>query len=78
MKNLLIGVQHGHWLVLPVYKFAAEYDDIPYKESSFRSPLMTDVIQNASFRWSNNGPSSFKSFKKKLQEATSEIRNAGW
>lgn len=58
---------------------SAEYDDTPSEDSTLRSPLISDLLnRSSSFHWTNNGPSSFKSFKKKLQEATSDIRNMAW
>ncbi|XP_059444572.1 protein unc-13 homolog [Corylus avellana] len=58
---------------------SSEYDDTPSEDSTLRSPLISDLLKrSSSFHWTNNGPSSFKSFKKKLQEATSDIRNMAW
>lgn len=54
---------------------SSEYDDTPSKDSTLRSPLISDLIKrSASFHWTEKGQSSFISLKKKLQEATSEIR----
>lgn len=58
---------------------SSEYDvdDTPLKESTLRSPFISDLMKrSASFHWSDKGQSSFRSMKKKLQEATSEIRHA--
>ncbi|XP_027084431.2 protein unc-13 homolog isoform X3 [Coffea arabica] len=54
------------------YKLPAssEYDEDGV-EPNFKSVLVTDLIRrSASARWSDKGHSSFKSIKKKLQEAT--------
>lgn len=54
---------------------SSEYDDTPSSDSS-KSPVISDLLKRStSFHWSNNGQSSFKSMKRRLQEATSEIRN---
>lgn len=58
---------------------SSDYDDTPSEDLSLRSPLISDLLKrSSSFRWSNNGQSSFNSFKKKLIEATSDIRNVAW
>uniref|UniRef100_A0A5B7C3J2 MHD1 domain-containing protein n=1 Tax=Davidia involucrata TaxID=16924 RepID=A0A5B7C3J2_DAVIN len=58
---------------------SSEYDDTPLKESSLRSPLVTDLLKrSASFHWAEKGHSSFKSIRRKFQQATSEIRHAAW
>ncbi|KAJ4823461.1 hypothetical protein Tsubulata_019697, partial [Turnera subulata] len=55
---------------------SSEYDDTPSVDSASGSPFMPDLLKrSASFHWNKKGRSSFKSMKKKLQEATSEIRN---
>ncbi|XP_065858206.1 protein unc-13 homolog isoform X2 [Euphorbia lathyris] len=55
---------------------SSEYDDTPAKDSALRSPFISDILKRSySTHWTNGGQSSFKSIKKKLQEATSEIRN---
>ncbi|GKU95314.1 hypothetical protein SLEP1_g8689 [Rubroshorea leprosula] len=55
---------------------SSEYDDSPSSDSTLRSTLTSDLLKGGtSFQWSKKSQSSFKSFKKKLQEATSEIRN---
>ncbi|XP_058009637.1 protein unc-13 homolog isoform X3 [Hevea brasiliensis] len=55
---------------------SSEYDDTPDRDSTLRSPLISDLLKRSySTNWTNKGHSSFKSIKKKLQEATSEIRN---
>lgn len=62
-----------------VYYFSAEYEDTPSKDSTSVSPIISDLLKrSSSFHWSKKSHSSFSSFKKKLQEATSEIRNVGW
>ncbi|XP_009770723.1 protein unc-13 homolog isoform X1 [Nicotiana sylvestris] len=55
------------------------YDEAATEDASVKSPLMADLIKrSASFRWSDKGSSSFRSFKKKIQEATSDFRHVGW
>ncbi|KAJ8555736.1 hypothetical protein K7X08_013232 [Anisodus acutangulus] len=55
------------------------YDEAAAEDVSMKSPLMADLIKrSASFRWSDKSSSSFRSFKKKLQEATSDFRHVGW
>ncbi|KAL0393499.1 UNVERIFIED_CONTAM: protein unc-13 [Sesamum latifolium] len=51
---------------------SSEYDDeTAVEDSSFSSPLVSDIWKRStSFRWSEKGHSSFRSIKKKLQEAT--------
>uniref|UniRef100_A0A2P2M0S4 MHD2 domain-containing protein n=1 Tax=Rhizophora mucronata TaxID=61149 RepID=A0A2P2M0S4_RHIMU len=57
---------------------SSEYDDTLSSDSTSRSPLITDLLQRStSFHWTGNGQGSFKSIKKKLQEATYGIRNMG-
>ncbi|PIN12113.1 hypothetical protein CDL12_15283 [Handroanthus impetiginosus] len=47
------------------------YDEGAGEDSSFSSPLVADIWKrSASFRWSEKGQSSFRSIKKRLQEAT--------
>ncbi|XWS49898.1 hypothetical protein CRYUN_Cryun12cG0042400 [Craigia yunnanensis] len=54
----------------------ADYDDAPSRDSTLRSPLISDVLKRStSIHWTKKGHSSLKSMKKKLQEATNEIRN---
>ncbi|KAL6986196.1 hypothetical protein U1Q18_019564 [Sarracenia purpurea var. burkii] len=58
---------------------SSEYDGTPSRDSSSKSPLTTDLLmRSTSFRWPEKGNSSFRSIKKKLKEATSEIRHAAW
>ncbi|KAL5551787.1 hypothetical protein UlMin_001963 [Ulmus minor] len=59
---------------------SSEYEDTPSKDSTFGSPYMSDLLKRStSFRWNNKSHSGgFKSFKKRFQEATSEMRNSGW
>lgn len=58
---------------------SSEYDDTPSTGSTLKSTLMSDLLKRStSFRWSKKSQSSFKSFKKKLQEATFEMRNSVW
>ncbi|XP_016460654.2 protein unc-13 homolog isoform X1 [Nicotiana tabacum] len=55
------------------------YDEAAVEDASVKSPLMADLIKrSASFRWSDKGSSSFRSLKKKIQEATSDFRHVGW
>ncbi|KAL6556364.1 hypothetical protein OROGR_005652 [Orobanche gracilis] len=51
---------------------SSDYDEGAEENSStFSSPLVADFLKrSASFRWSEKGSSSFRSIKKKLQEAT--------
>ncbi|XP_004300761.1 PREDICTED: uncharacterized protein LOC101300350 [Fragaria vesca subsp. vesca] len=59
---------------------STEYEDTPSTDPTSQSPLRSDLSKRStstSFRW-NNTHSTFTSFKKKLQEATSELRNVGW
>lgn len=56
----------------------AVYDEAAREDAS-KSPLMTDLIKrSASFSWSDKSSSSFRSLKKKIQEATSDFRQGGW
>ncbi|KAF6133951.1 hypothetical protein GIB67_040715 [Kingdonia uniflora] len=56
---------------------SSEYEDIPVRDSSSRSPLMTDLLKRStSFHLAEKSQRSFRSIKKKLQAATSEIRHA--
>ncbi|XP_048229878.1 protein unc-13 homolog isoform X2 [Ricinus communis] len=53
-----------------------EYDDTSDRDSTLKSPLISEFLKRSySTHWTKQGQSSFKSIKKKLQEATSEIRN---
>lgn len=64
--------RHYHLPASSVYDEAA-------REDAAKSPLMTDLIKrSASFRWSDKSSSSFRSLKKKIQEATSDFRQGGW
>lgn len=56
---------------------SSEYDDTSSsRDSNFGSPLIPDLLKRStSFHWPKNGQSSFKSIRKKLQAATSEIRD---
>ncbi|BBH03316.1 Protein of unknown function D [Prunus dulcis] len=61
------------WLV------TVQYEDTPSKDPTSRSPLRSDLTNRSmSFHWNKMSPTSFKTFKKKLQDATSEIRNVAW
>lgn len=58
---------------------SSEYDENPQEDFSVSSPLVADLIKlSTSFRWSEKGHSSFKSIKKRFQEATSEIKHVAW
>ncbi|XP_060674146.1 protein unc-13 homolog isoform X3 [Ziziphus jujuba] len=58
---------------------SSDYEDTSSRDSTPRSPYVSDFMKRStSFRWNTKGQTSFKSFKKRLQEATSEIRNVGW
>lgn len=66
-------------LIFQVDYFSAEYEDTASKDSTSMSPLISDLFKRStSFRRSKKSHSSFNSFKKQIQEATSEIRNVGW
>ncbi|OMP09656.1 hypothetical protein COLO4_05255 [Corchorus olitorius] len=55
---------------------SSDYEDAPSRDSTSRPPFISDVLKRStSIRWSKKGQSGLKSMKKKLQEATSEIRN---
>ncbi|KAM6556840.1 hypothetical protein CsatB_003859 [Cannabis sativa] len=54
---------------------SSEYEDNLLKDSTSPSPFISDFLKRStSFHWSNKSQSSFNSFKKRLQEATSDIR----
>ncbi|XP_043689264.1 protein unc-13 homolog isoform X2 [Telopea speciosissima] len=56
---------------------SSEYDDTQLNESSSISPLISDLFKrSASIHLTSQR--SFKSIKKKLKEATSEIKPAAW
>lgn len=58
---------------------SSEYEDTPSKDSTSISPLISDLFKRStSFHRSKKSHSGFNSFKKQIQEATSEIRNVGW
>ncbi|GAV68924.1 DUF810 domain-containing protein [Cephalotus follicularis] len=58
---------------------SSDYDDTPSRQSNLKSPLVADLLKRStSSHWTKTSQHSFKSFKKKLQEATSEIRNVAW
>ncbi|KAL4602731.1 hypothetical protein ACB092_10G075300 [Castanea dentata] len=58
---------------------SSDYDDTPSEDSTFGSPLISDLLKrSSSFQWTNKSQSSFKSFKKKIKEATSDIRSVAW
>ncbi|PQQ21385.1 uncharacterized protein Pyn_17972 [Prunus yedoensis var. nudiflora] len=61
------------------FPMSSDYEDTPSKDPTSRSPLRSDLTnQSTSFHWNKMSPASFKTFKKKLQDATSEIRNVAW
>ncbi|KAK9984439.1 hypothetical protein SO802_033964 [Lithocarpus litseifolius] len=58
---------------------SSDYDDTPSEDSNFGSPLISDLLKrSSSFQWTNKSQSSFKSFKNKIKEATSDIRSVAW
>ncbi|KAK4558132.1 hypothetical protein RGQ29_007763 [Quercus rubra] len=58
---------------------SSDYDDTPSEDSTFGSPLISDLLKrSSSFQWTNKSQSSFKSFKNKIKEATSDIRSVAW
>ncbi|KAL6280297.1 hypothetical protein ACE6H2_017178 [Prunus campanulata] len=61
------------------FPMSSDYEDTPSKDPTSRSPLRSDLTnRSTSFHWNKMSPTSFKTFKKKLQDATSEIRNVAW
>lgn len=63
-------LQINHCYVL----FFAEYE-----EATSNLPALSEIVRSTSTRWSTTSQNSFSSIKKKIQEATSEIRNnSGW
>ncbi|KAK4801518.1 hypothetical protein SAY86_022005 [Trapa natans] len=55
---------------------ASEYDDTPPEDSA---GSMLDILKrSSSVNWTMKGQKSIYSFKKKIQEATSEIRHGVW
>ncbi|XP_024031945.1 uncharacterized protein LOC21393848 isoform X2 [Morus notabilis] len=58
---------------------SSEYEDTPSKDSTYVSPLIPVLLKRStSFHGNKKSHGSFNSFKKKIQEATLEIRNVGW
>ncbi|XP_048131969.1 protein unc-13 homolog isoform X2 [Rhodamnia argentea] len=58
---------------------SSEYDDTPSKDSAVGSTFMSDILErSSSFHWTEKGQKSLSSFKKKIQEATSELRHGAW
>lgn len=58
-------------------KLSTDYEDIPGKDSTPISPLISDLLKrSSSFQWSEQSKRSLKSMKKKFQEATYEIKHA--
>nr|VDD31001.1 unnamed protein product [Brassica oleracea] len=50
-----------------------------YEDPTSNLPALSEIVRSTSTRWSQTSQSSFSSFKKKIQDATSEIRNnSGW
>ncbi|KAL9177741.1 hypothetical protein ABFS82_01G078500 [Erythranthe guttata] len=50
---------------------SSEYDETSVENSSLSSPLVADIMKKSmSFRWSDKSHSSFRSIRKKFQEAT--------
>ncbi|CAA7018291.1 unnamed protein product [Microthlaspi erraticum] len=53
---------------------SSEYEDV-----TSNLPALSEIVRSTSTRWSTTSQNSFSSIKKKIQEATSEIRNnSGW
>lgn len=66
---------HRSSLLSPL-AFFPEYDDTPSKDSA---GSMSDILKRSpSTNWTMKGQRSLHSFKKKIQEATSEIRHGAW
>lgn len=58
---------------------SSDYGETSSEDSSFHSPLLADIVKrSASFRWSDKSQSSFKFMKKKLQEATWDMKHVTW
>ncbi|XP_010055606.2 protein unc-13 homolog isoform X2 [Eucalyptus grandis] len=58
---------------------SSEYDDTSSKDSAVGSTFMSDILErSSSFHWTEKGQRSLTSFRKKIQEATSELRHAAW
>ncbi|KAF8097003.1 hypothetical protein N665_0297s0013 [Sinapis alba] len=50
-----------------------------YEDPTSNLPVLSEIVRSTSTRWSQTSQSSFSSIKKKIQEATSDIRNnSGW
>ncbi|CAH8343145.1 unnamed protein product [Eruca vesicaria subsp. sativa] len=50
-----------------------------YEDPTSNLPVLSEIVRSTSTRWSLTSQSSFSSIKKKIQDATSEIRsNSGW
>ncbi|XP_018456498.2 protein unc-13 homolog isoform X1 [Raphanus sativus] len=50
-----------------------------YEDPTSNHPVLSEIVRSTSTRWSLTSQSSFSSIKKKIQDATSEIRNnSGW
>ncbi|KAK1305148.1 hypothetical protein QJS10_CPB11g00736 [Acorus calamus] len=55
---------------------SSDYEDMPGKDANLKSPLITDLLKRgSSFHWAEKSQRSFRTIKKKLQEATLEIKN---
>ncbi|EFH50969.1 hypothetical protein ARALYDRAFT_327303 [Arabidopsis lyrata subsp. lyrata] len=53
---------------------SSEYEDV-----TSNLPALSEIVRSTSTHWSTTSQNSFSSIKKKIQEATSEIRNnSGW
>ena len=75
--------KHKCWkleaLIWLIDYISIDYDDTPSEDSTFGSPLISDLLKrSSSFQWTNKSQSSFKSFKNKIKEATSDIRSVAW
>ncbi|KAL0846542.1 hypothetical protein Bca101_019788 [Brassica carinata] len=50
-----------------------------YEDPTSNLPVLSEIVRSTSTRWSLTSQNSFSSIKKKIQDATSEIRNnSGW
>ncbi|CAH2071252.1 unnamed protein product [Thlaspi arvense] len=64
-------------------KFLKRQYELPmsseYEDPTSNLPVLSEIVRSTSTRWSQTSQNSFSSIKKKIQEATSEIRNnSGW
>jgi hypothetical protein len=64
-------------------KFLKRQYELPmsteYEDVTLNLPALSEIVRSTSTHWSTASQNSFSSIKKKIQEATSEIRNnSGW